>query len=69
MRHSVRIGSIGDVNTSLSPGNYVLYPPGAMAEAQRVALMLPGTPPAVEPIQPQLQEATGTHDQIVVVLD
>ncbi len=65
----VQIGAIGDISTSLSPGNYVLYPPGDQAEARRVARLLPSPAPTVEPIQPQLQEAVGRHDEIIVVLD
>jgi len=68
-RGRVRVGEVGDINASLSPGTYVLYPPGAQAEARRVARLLPSPPPTVEPIQPQLQEAVGHHNEIVVVVD
>ena len=68
-RGRVHVGEVGDINASLSPGTYVLYPPGAQAEARRVARLLPSPPPTVEPIQPQLQEAVGHHNEIVVVVD
>jgi len=68
-RGRVHVGEVGDINASLSPGTYVLYPPGAQAEARRVARLLPSPPPTVEPIQPQVQEAVGHRNEIVVVVD
>ncbi len=65
----VHIGRTGNINTSLSPGTHVLYPPGAEQQARRVARLLPGPSPTVGPIQRQVQEAVGRHDEIVVVLD
>jgi LCP family protein required for cell wall assembly len=65
----VRVGEIGDISAILSPGIYVLYPPGAEAQAQRVARLLHGPTPAVKPIQPQVQKTVGRHHEIVVLLD
>jgi len=65
----VHVGGVGNLSTSLSPGTHVLYPPGAEKEAQRGARLLPGPSPTVGPIQPQVQQAVGRHDEIVVVLD
>jgi hypothetical protein len=65
----IHIGGIGNINTSLSPGTHVLYPPGAEEEARRVARLLPGPSPTVGPIQPQVQNVVGRHNEIFVVLD
>jgi LCP family protein required for cell wall assembly len=65
----VRVGEIGNINSSLSHGVFVLYPPGAHAQAERVARLLPTSSPTVEPIQPQVQEAVGHRNEIVIVLD
>jgi polyisoprenyl-teichoic acid--peptidoglycan teichoic acid transferase len=65
----VRVGTIGDINTSLGHGVFVLYPPGAGGEARQVARLIPSLAPTVTPIQPQVQVAVGREDEIVVVLD
>jgi polyisoprenyl-teichoic acid--peptidoglycan teichoic acid transferase len=65
----VRVGEVGDIDASLSPGTHVLYPSGAEQEAKRVARLLPGPPATVEPMQPQVQHAVGDHREVVVVLD
>jgi LCP family protein required for cell wall assembly len=65
----IAVAQVGDVNASLGPGAYVLYPPGAQAQARRVARFIPSLRPTVAPIQPQVQNAVGQHDEIVVVLD
>jgi len=65
----IRVGTVGNINASLGPGTFVLYPPGTNAEARRVARLLPGLSPTVAPIQPQVQSSVGRADEIVVVLD
>ena len=65
----IRVVAVGDIRAGLGPGTYVLYPPGALAEAQRVARGLAGPSPIVEPIQPQVQAAVAHRNEIVVVLD
>jgi polyisoprenyl-teichoic acid--peptidoglycan teichoic acid transferase len=65
----VHVGAVGNITISLSPGTHVLYPPGTRAQARRVARLLPGPSPTVGPIQPQVQQAAGSHDEILVVLD
>ena len=65
----IQIGGTGNIDTSLSPDTHVLYPPGAEGEARRVARLLSGPPPTVEPIERQVRQAVGQHDEIVVVLD
>jgi len=66
----LHVGKVGDItNASLGQGAYVLYPPGAKAQAQAVARVISGLSPTVAPIQPQVQNAVGQHDEIVVLLD
>jgi len=65
----VPVGEVGNINSKLGPGAFVLYPPGARAEAGRVARLLSGRPATVTPIQPQVQSAIGRSQEIVVVLD
>ena len=66
----VHVGKIGNIkNASLGPGAYVLYPPSAERQALGVARLIHGLSPTVIPIQPQVQNAVGLHDEIVVVLD
>ncbi len=67
-RH-VQIGGVGNITVSLSPGTHVLYPPGAELQARSLARLVPGPPPTVGPMQPQVERATGLHDEIIVVLD
>jgi LCP family protein required for cell wall assembly len=64
----IRLGEIGDITVSLRPGVYVLYPPGAQAQARQVGRLIPNPTPIVEPIQLQVQNAVGQHDEIVVVV-
>jgi LCP family protein required for cell wall assembly len=66
----LRVGKIGQIrNASLARGAYVLYPPGAEGQAREVARLIPSLSPIVTPIQPQVQNTVGAHDEIVVVLD
>lgn len=65
----VHVGAIGNIDASLGHGAFVLYPSGTKAEAERVASLLPGGTAEVQPIQPQLQDLTGRHNDIFVVLD
>jgi LCP family protein required for cell wall assembly len=66
----LRIGRIGNIkNARLAHGAYVLYPPGAKHQADRVASLIGSLLPTVTPIQPQLQTTLGQHDEIVVLLD
>ena len=65
----VRIGEVGNINSTLGPGVFVLYPPGGREEARLLARQLPGPRPTVTPIQPQVQSVLGHTNQIVVVLD
>jgi hypothetical protein len=65
----VPVGRVGDLNANLAPGAYVLYPPRAHAEAQRLARLIPSLAPTVTPIQPQVQNVVGRHNEIVIVLD
>jgi LCP family protein required for cell wall assembly len=65
----IHLSEIGNINASLGSGVYVLYPPGAQAQARRVAKLIPNFSPTVAPIQPQLQNAVGRHNEIVVIFD
>jgi LCP family protein required for cell wall assembly len=65
----VRVTHVGDINSTLGPGAFVLYPPGAREQATRVAHLLPGVSATVTPIQPQVQSAIGRAQELVVVLD
>ncbi len=65
----IHLGEVGNINASLGPGVYVFYPPGAQAEAQRVARAIPKPSPTIDPIQPQVQSAVGKQDEIVVIFD
>ncbi|HLL92969.1 MAG TPA: LCP family protein, partial [Solirubrobacteraceae bacterium] len=63
----LHLGQIGNIRAHLSPGVHVLYPPGAQAQAQTIARLLPNLAPTVAPIHASLQDAVGQHDEIVVV--
>jgi hypothetical protein len=47
----------------------VFYPPGAEKRARRVAQLISDLSPTVAPIQPQVQNAVGRHNEIVVIFD
>ena len=68
-RDRVHVAQIGNINASIGRGVYVLYPPGARAQAQHVSRLLAEMSPTVTPIQPQVQSAVGESHEIVVVLD
>jgi polyisoprenyl-teichoic acid--peptidoglycan teichoic acid transferase len=63
----VHLGQIGNINANLRTGVYVLYPPGAQAQARGVARLIPNLSPTIAPIQPRIQNAVGQHDEIVVI--
>jgi hypothetical protein len=65
----IHLSQIGNINANLGHGVYVLYPPGAQTQARRVALLIPNSSPTIAPIQPQVQNATGKHNEIVVIFD
>jgi polyisoprenyl-teichoic acid--peptidoglycan teichoic acid transferase len=65
----VHLGQIGNVNVNLRAGVYVLYPPGAQAQARRVAQLIPNLSPTVQAIQPEIQNAVGPLSEIVVVFN
>jgi hypothetical protein len=66
----LRVGKIANIkNARLAKGAYVLYPPGAKAQANDVARLIGSLSPSVTPIQPQLQTTLGQRDEIVVLLD
>jgi polyisoprenyl-teichoic acid--peptidoglycan teichoic acid transferase len=65
----IHLSQVGNINASLGSGVYVLYPPGAQAEARRVARAIPNLSPTIAPIQPQVQSAVGRHNEIVVIFD
>jgi len=65
----IHLSEIGNINASLGHGVYVLYPPGARAQARMVAGLIPNLSPTIAPIQPQVQSAVGQHDEIVVIFD
>ena len=65
----IPLGKVGNVTANLGSGVYVLYPPGAQAQARRVARLIPDFSPTIEPILPHVQSAVGKHNEIVVVFD
>jgi hypothetical protein len=65
----IRLGAVGNINASLGSGVYVFYPPGAQARARRVAGVIANLSPTVAPIQPQVQNAVGGRNEIVVIFD
>ncbi|MCW3069872.1 MAG: LytR family transcriptional regulator [Solirubrobacterales bacterium] len=65
----IRLSQVGNINASLGKGVYVLYPAGALQQAKRIAQLIPNLSPTVAPIQPQVQNAVGRHDEIVVIFD
>lgn len=65
----VHLGQIGNINANLHTGVYVLYPPGGQAQARGIARLIPNLSPTIEPIRPQIQNAVGQHDEIVVIFD
>jgi hypothetical protein len=64
----VHVGEVGDINSTLGPGAYVLYPQGARAEAERVTSLIASLSPHVLAIQPQVQSVIGGRAEIVIVL-
>jgi hypothetical protein len=67
--HRVHVAETGNINASLGPGVYVFYPPGAYRQARALARVIPSLAPTITPIQPQVQNAVGRHDEIVILLD
>jgi LCP family protein required for cell wall assembly len=65
----IRLAQIGNINASLGSGVYVLYPAGAKTQARNIARLITSLSPTVAPIQPQVQNAVGRHDEIVVIFD
>jgi hypothetical protein len=65
----IRLSQVGNINASLGGGVYVLYPSGAEAQARRIARLIPSLSPTVAPIQPQVQNAVGRRNEIVVIFD
>jgi polyisoprenyl-teichoic acid--peptidoglycan teichoic acid transferase len=65
----MHLSQVGNINASLGSGVYVFYPPGAQAQARRVARLIPNLSPTIAPIQPQVQSAVGRHNEIVVIFD
>jgi LCP family protein required for cell wall assembly len=65
----IHLGAVGNINASLGSGVYVFYPPGAQARARRVAGVIANLSPTVAPIQPQVQNAVGGRNEIVVIFD
>ncbi len=65
----IQLGQIGNINAIVGHGVYVFYPPGAQALARQVAGRIPSPAPTIAPIQPQIQNAVGKHDEIVVIFD
>jgi len=65
----IRLSRVGNINASLGSGVYVLYPAGAQGQARRIAALIPSLQPTVAPIQPQVQNVVGRHDEIVVIFD
>ncbi len=65
----IHLNEVGDIHASLGSGVYVLYPPGAQVQARRVARLIPNLSPTIAPIQPQVQNAIGRHNEIVVIFD
>jgi LytR cell envelope-related transcriptional attenuator len=63
----VHLGQIGNLNANLGTGVYVLYPPGAQAQARAIARLIPNLSPTVAPIQPRVQNAVGRHHEVVVI--
>jgi LCP family protein required for cell wall assembly len=65
----IRLAQVGNINASLGSGVYVLYPSGAQTQARQIARLIASLSPTVAPIQPQVQNAVGRHDEIVVIFD
>jgi hypothetical protein len=65
----IHLGAVGNINASLGSGVYVFYPPGTQARARRVAGLIANLSPTVAPIQPQVQNAVGGRNEIVVIFD
>jgi polyisoprenyl-teichoic acid--peptidoglycan teichoic acid transferase len=65
----VKLGDVGNINAGLSAGVYVFYPPGAQTQARRIAHLISRLSPTVAPIQPQVQNAVGNRNEIVVIFD
>jgi hypothetical protein len=67
IRVGVRIGTVGNLVEARPPGLWVLYAPGARDQAVRLAHVLSGRTPTIEPIDPAAQAASG-HASLAVVI-
>jgi hypothetical protein len=65
----IHLGDVGNINVTLGSGVYVLYPPGAHTEAQRIARLILNVTVRIAPIQRQVQDSVGKRKEIVVIFD
>ncbi len=64
----VKIAAVGNLDESRPPGLWILYAPGARAQAARLARLLARRAPKLAPIDPVTQAAAGTATEVVVVI-
>jgi hypothetical protein len=63
----VNVSTVANVAPSRAHGLWILYAPGAQAQAQQLARLLSAQSPTVAPVDPASQAAAGTAAQVVVV--
>jgi hypothetical protein len=68
--HDVLAHGIATISVQAGVAAHVLHDRPAHAEqARRVARLIPNFSPTIAPIQPQVQNAVGQHNEIVVIFD
>ncbi len=65
----IHLQQIGNIKVHLGGGVYVLYPPGAEAQARHLARLIPNLAPRVELVKGAVARAAGGHNEIVVIFD
>ncbi len=65
----VHIAAVGNLTKSRSAGLWILYEPGARAQAARLARLLTRKAPTIAPMDPVAQAAAGAAAHVVVVFE
>lgn len=66
--HRVAISGVGNLSEERPPGLWILYVPGARAQAGTLARLLQSQHPQLAPIDPVAQAAAGPKTQLVAVI-
>jgi len=64
---AIRVAAVGNVADPRAPGLWILYAPGARAQAVLLASQLPGQAPRIAPIDPAARAAAGSIKLVAVI--